>query len=317
MFDSMIKEILAQVGGLTSQNTELCALLRNILQVKNIGRIFTMSVLPSFLMHPWYAYFEVFFCFIIFFLCSVLYFRRWCRQLMLCPLVYATFAHLRRRLIWLWFAHYQLMFWGFWKKPFGTARWVQEDVEKGFAFFSPILQQRLLFSSFILPRPFITWADEKTHIVFVLRRVRWCTVAVCPWWLTCCRAFLRMLTASRRVSWSCSRKCPSTAVPQKKRSLILSQVQDFACSFVLSAFASLLSYLFLKCLFHFLPVVIHSLLDICFIISNLDMALHANTWKFLIRYAWLKLLITLGSFNCLPDQAEASCMNTCIFIIAN
>lgn len=29
--------------------------------------------------------------------------------------------------------------------------------------------------------------------------------------------------------------------------------------------------------------VIHSLLDICFIISNLDMALHANTWKFLIK----------------------------------
>ncbi|XP_051930711.1 uncharacterized protein C1orf112 homolog [Hippocampus zosterae] len=30
-------------------------------------------------------------------------------------------------------------------------------------------------------------------------------------------------------------------------------------------------------------VVIHSLLDICSVISNLDMALHANTWKFLIR----------------------------------
>uniref|UniRef100_A0A3Q3XPU3 Uncharacterized protein n=1 Tax=Mola mola TaxID=94237 RepID=A0A3Q3XPU3_MOLML len=29
--------------------------------------------------------------------------------------------------------------------------------------------------------------------------------------------------------------------------------------------------------------VIHSLLDICLIISNLDMALHANTWKFLIQ----------------------------------
>ncbi|XP_042272686.1 uncharacterized protein C1orf112 homolog [Thunnus maccoyii] len=32
MFDSMMKEILVQVGGLSSQNTELCALLRNILQ---------------------------------------------------------------------------------------------------------------------------------------------------------------------------------------------------------------------------------------------------------------------------------------------
>lgn len=103
-----------------------------------------------------------------------------------------------------------------------------------------ILQQRLLFSSFILSRPFITWDDEKTHIIFVLRRARWCTVAVCPWWLTCCRAFLRMLTPSRRVSWSCLRKCLSTAVPQKKRSLILSQVQDFACSYILSALATLI-----------------------------------------------------------------------------
>uniref|UniRef100_A0A669DFD1 Fignl1 interacting regulator of recombination and mitosis n=1 Tax=Oreochromis niloticus TaxID=8128 RepID=A0A669DFD1_ORENI len=32
MFDSMMKEITDQVGGLSSQNTELCALLRNILQ---------------------------------------------------------------------------------------------------------------------------------------------------------------------------------------------------------------------------------------------------------------------------------------------
>ncbi|XP_070764656.1 FIGNL1-interacting regulator of recombination and mitosis [Enoplosus armatus] len=32
MFDSMMKEIFDQVGGLSSQNTELCALLRNILQ---------------------------------------------------------------------------------------------------------------------------------------------------------------------------------------------------------------------------------------------------------------------------------------------
>ncbi|XP_061635971.1 FIGNL1-interacting regulator of recombination and mitosis isoform X1 [Phyllopteryx taeniolatus] len=30
-------------------------------------------------------------------------------------------------------------------------------------------------------------------------------------------------------------------------------------------------------------IVIHSLLDICSVISNLDMALHANTWKFLIK----------------------------------
>ncbi|XP_033821473.2 uncharacterized protein C1orf112 homolog [Periophthalmus magnuspinnatus] len=31
--------------------------------------------------------------------------------------------------------------------------------------------------------------------------------------------------------------------------------------------------------------VIHSLLDICSIISNLDVALHANTWKFLIKHS--------------------------------
>ncbi|XP_037104625.1 uncharacterized protein C1orf112 homolog [Syngnathus acus] len=30
-------------------------------------------------------------------------------------------------------------------------------------------------------------------------------------------------------------------------------------------------------------IVLHSLLDICSVISNLDMALHANTWKFLIK----------------------------------
>lgn len=34
MFDGMIKEILDQVGELSSQNTELCALLRNVLQVQ-------------------------------------------------------------------------------------------------------------------------------------------------------------------------------------------------------------------------------------------------------------------------------------------
>lgn len=33
MFDRMMKEISDQVGGLSSQNTEVCMLLRNILQV--------------------------------------------------------------------------------------------------------------------------------------------------------------------------------------------------------------------------------------------------------------------------------------------
>lgn len=34
MFDSMMKEVKDQAGGLSSQNTELCSLLRNILQVQ-------------------------------------------------------------------------------------------------------------------------------------------------------------------------------------------------------------------------------------------------------------------------------------------
>lgn len=30
-------------------------------------------------------------------------------------------------------------------------------------------------------------------------------------------------------------------------------------------------------------VVIHSLLDICSVISSMDHAFHANTWKFIIK----------------------------------
>lgn len=47
MFDSMMKEIMDQVGGLSSQNTELCSLLRNILQVQLLLCIsnWTMSAL--------------------------------------------------------------------------------------------------------------------------------------------------------------------------------------------------------------------------------------------------------------------------------
>lgn len=47
MFDSMMKEILDQVGGLSSQNTELRALLRSILQVKMF--LFTLSCTTSVL----------------------------------------------------------------------------------------------------------------------------------------------------------------------------------------------------------------------------------------------------------------------------
>lgn len=47
MFDSMMKEILDQVGGLSSQNTELHALLRNILEVKIF--VFILSCTTSVL----------------------------------------------------------------------------------------------------------------------------------------------------------------------------------------------------------------------------------------------------------------------------
>ncbi|KAM6939208.1 FIGNL1-interacting regulator of recombination and mitosis [Lycodopsis pacificus] len=47
MFESMIKEILDQVGGLSSQNTELCALLRNILQ----AMVQTIDALSSYVRH--------------------------------------------------------------------------------------------------------------------------------------------------------------------------------------------------------------------------------------------------------------------------
>lgn len=43
--------------------------------------------------------------------------------------------------------------------------------------------------------------------------------------------------------------------------------------------------------------VIHSLLDICCIISNLDMALHGNTWKFLIKSVLQINLWNLGFSN--------------------
>lgn len=33
MFDSMMKEVMDQAGGLSSQNTQLCSVLRGILQV--------------------------------------------------------------------------------------------------------------------------------------------------------------------------------------------------------------------------------------------------------------------------------------------
>ncbi|KAM4574876.1 FIGNL1-interacting regulator of recombination and mitosis [Fundulus diaphanus] len=62
--------------------------------------------------------------------------------------------------------------------------------------------------------------------------------------------------------------------------------------------------------------VIHSLLDICSIISNLDIALHANTWKFLIKQS-LKYqslveehLHHVEIFNSLSDNLLASLHNS-------
>lgn len=37
--------------------------------------------------------------------------------------------------------------------------------------------------------------------------------------------------------------------------------------------------------------VIHTVLEICSAISIIDQALHANTWKFLIRYVFVILII--------------------------
>lgn len=60
------------------------------------------------------------------------------------------------------------------------------------------------------------------HIVH--RRVRWFIVAVCPWWLTCCRDSSRRPTPSRRAYWSCWTGSPSTAALQRRRSLTSLQV---------------------------------------------------------------------------------------------
>lgn len=56
MFDSMMKEILDQVGGLSSQNTELRALLRSILEVKIF--LFILSCTTSVLQFNAYMVFQ-------------------------------------------------------------------------------------------------------------------------------------------------------------------------------------------------------------------------------------------------------------------
>lgn len=54
--------------------------------------------------------------------------------------------------------------------------------------------------------------------------------------------------------------------------------------------------------------VIHSLLDICSIISNLDIALHANTWKFLIKHS-LKYHSVVEEHLRHEDISSALCEN--------
>lgn len=61
----------------------------------------------------------------------------------------------------------------------------------------------------------------------------------------------------------------------KRDHFILFSVMVRHCHTSTIVFASVMTCLFSS--------VIHSLLDICSVISNLDIALHANTWKFIIK----------------------------------
>lgn len=87
----------------------------------------------------------------------------------------------------------------------------------------------------------------------------------------------------------------NSSASEEEISDIVTGARLFACISIFSSFACgsfycLASFLFLT------HLVIHTLLDICFLISNLDMALHANTWKFLIRYAQSKFSIMITFF---------------------
>lgn len=64
--------------------------------------------------------------------------------------------------------------------------------------------------------------------------------------------------------------------------------------------------------------VIHSLLDICSIISNLDIALHANTWKFLIKSVQQTLMLT-PKFLLMPSVIldESLCYKSWMNLIVN
>lgn len=81
------------------------------------------------------------------------------------------------------------------------------------------------------------WSADMLYAVHVVhRRVRWFTVAVCPWWLTCCRVSLRRPTPSRRACWSCWTGSLSTAVLQRRKSLTLLQVR--VCVYIICVYAS-------------------------------------------------------------------------------
>ncbi|XP_011613067.1 FIGNL1-interacting regulator of recombination and mitosis [Takifugu rubripes] len=59
--------------------------------------------------------------------------------------------------------------------------------------------------------------------------------------------------------------------------------------------------------------LIHSFLDICFIISNLDMALHANTWKFVIKQS-LKYQSLVEEHLHHGDISSSLCDNLLVYV---
>lgn len=83
----------------------------------------------------------------------------------------------------------------------------------------------------------------------------------------------------------------------------------YPCSLVKPVFLCLLvpyNFKMLNLQILFKPfTVVHSLLDICSIISNLDIALHATTWKFLIKLVIASFLFLYYTRNFYYSYVEA------------
>lgn len=60
-----------------------------------------------------------------------------------------------------------------------------------------------------------------------------------------------------------------------------------------------------------ISLVIHTVLEICSVISNMDHALHANTWKFIIKY-----VMELFGFYC-DVILNNECLNCFVFRVSN